>query len=1759
LAIDENSGSGWLTIQASDREYPFIFKRAKIYVGCWTCGESGDCNGPAGNGFVQLSSVDVRLSLGKAGNGVPAGNILLKSDIPSPDLATPKMLEFSSFVKGVEARYNNGMLRQVLAPKTFVDVQVIDDFAFAVNFYDPAVVTGETDGLYTFDSAASPVASWKFENPDRTKDALTRLTITETKECGPRSYEYQWDAGSNGWTLTRGNGLKIETASTEYTQNEWIETRTITDGQGNIASKIKTAYARFAWGEGVSQMVNDPDGAALTTTYAYDDQGRITQQTDPDGSWTRYTYDGQGKIATRITPWLDAPPDTPESQARAVYYDYTPVDPADTALPDDLYRPRAITEKIVGQTTARTFYSYRTDSGGARTEITEQCIRPDAAFGDPANLRTTRIWYPAGTGSADSGKIRSIQYADGRLDTYAYENVSGSGAGSIFGDNQSSGAFLETVVRGSMDHPAGIPFKTEKAVAIRDEFGNAILEETHVYTGAGYEKVTWTERLYDENGRMIEEAKFDGTRTEKSWSFCHLQTETDRLGLTTGYAYDQLGRTASITRPGPAGMITTTYTYDAGGRRLSETTTAEGLILTSATQYDTAGRIVGSTDPSGLTTTYDYSADNRTTTVIRPGGAIEITERYRDGRVKHVHGAGTIERYYEYGVNADGTQWTEIRTEGQDSALWEKTTTDVLGRTVREERPAFDGTIAVTTHEYDVLGRLVKTRTPGRADILYVYDALGQIEKTGLDVDNSEALEPASMDRITRTETAYVNLNGDWWQQSEQQVFGADHTDLATSTGATRTRLTGLGINGMVHESVSIDLFGNQTVSRSHIDPAARTETRTIAYPDSEMDVQSVSVNGFLTSSTSKTGLTLTYGYDALGRRTEVTDPRTGTSVTHYDARDRVDYVQDAAGHRTTFTYDPATGRKTAETNALGNVTRYAYNIRGQVTHTWGDSTYPVAYDYDAFGRMTQMITYRADASWSADAWPSGTTGDTTTWDYDEATGLLLSKTDAAGNAVTYAYDAAGQLSTRVWARTENGTPLATDYIYDPATGDLTGIDYSDETPDISFTHDRLGRHVAITDAAGSRTFAYNENLQLTSETLSGLINRTLARTYDAFGRDAGFTAGPGSGPGHAVTYGYDALGRFKTVAWNIHGQTDAVTYTYLPDADLLAGYATSGLSTAYTYEPHRNLKTRIENARGAQLISGYDYQYDPLGRRTSVINTGSAFALEAFNNYAYNPRNELMESQRFMGADPDNITQPVDPEYRAYDYDPIGNRNSAMQGSESSIYTANSLNQYDAVDGRSLTYDDDGNQTRLPASPGISPAGGDMRLTWNAENRLVMVEPITPAAGDVRVGFVYDYMGRRVKKAVSAYNAAGGDWTPAEERLFVYDGWNLIEEITITMPAGTESSRCFVWGLDLSQSLQGAGGIGGLIAVVDGLDTYYFAYDGNGNVGQVIDAAFCAIAASYQHDPFGNLIKSDGAYANDNPFRFSTKYHDDETGFVYYGYRYYMPELGRWISRDPLATSGGLNLYAFIKNNPYKRVDPFGLYGRDVHLGLTYFLAEKAGLCKETAEQIAKWNQAVDDDFDTSPIFSYILNAWYGYIPIDFLQDNFKEAMHAHFPSKDYDTKVVADSAYVRRLMTKALDGGSLEAISRNLHTFQDSFSHAGYTVNHILDTLFGTDPDATWINGRSIDGGRDIKMAERTYDYLIELNKRIKNNEIEGKWCCEPIPFKDFKSEIMGYLQESAFLLKEIFFLSQNIDIDLYIEPPATKTHWELQMERY
>jgi RHS repeat-associated protein len=179
----------------------------------------------------------------------------------------------------------------------------------------------------------------------------------------------------------------------------------------------------------------------------------------------------------------------------------------------------------------------------------------------------------------------------------------------------------------------------------------------------------------------------------------------------------------------------------------------------------------------------------------------------------------------------------------------------------------------------------------------------------------------------------------------------------------------------------------------------------------------------------------------------------------------------------------------------------------------------------------------------------------------------------------------------------------------------------------------------------------------------------------------------------------------------------------------------------------------------------------------------------------------------------------------------------------------------------------------------------------------------------------------------------------------FVYDGWNLIAILNSSFTLQTS----FVWGSDLSGSIQGTGGVGGLLFICDLPSAIGYsapAFDGNGNVMALVSMSGGTNCAAYEYGPFGEVIRATGPMAKANPFRWSTKYQDDESDIVMYPHRPYSASQGRFLTRDPadelgfnltsedeadggpdsdLQNSG--NLFRFVNNNPITETDGLGLW----------------------------------------------------------------------------------------------------------------------------------------------------------------------------------------------------------------------------------------
>src|SRR5436190_20190878 len=197
--------------------------------------------------------------------------------------------------------------------------------------------------------------------------------------------------------------------------------------------------------------------------------------------------------------------------------------------------------------------------------------------------------------------------------------------------------------------------------------------------------------------------------------------------------------------------------------------------------------------------------------------------------------------------------------------------------------------------------------------------------------------------------------------------------------------------------------------------------------------------------------------------------------------------------------------------------------------------------------------------------------------------------------------------------------------------------------------------------------------------------------------------------------------------------------------------------------------------------------------------------------------------------------------------------------------------------------------------------------------------------AGSCQTDFTYD--GKMRLRMRSDYSWNGSTWVFTGATKYVYDGMLVVQE----RDYNNNPTVTYTRGTDRSGTIQGAGGIGGLLSRSHGYTTgsctthnFYHA-DGNGNNTYLVNSSQ-SLAASYKYNPFGGTVSSSGTLASANTYRFSSKEYHVNSGLYYYGYRWYDANLQRWLNRDPIEEHGGLNLYIFSQNNPAGKIDLLGL-----------------------------------------------------------------------------------------------------------------------------------------------------------------------------------------------------------------------------------------
>ena len=279
------------------------------------------------------------------------------------------------------------------------------------------------------------------------------------------------------------------------------------------------------------------------------------------------------------------------------------------------------------------------------------------------------------------------------------------------------------------------------------------------------------------------------------------------------------------------------------------------------------------------------------------------------------------------------------------------------------------------------------------------------------------------------------------------------------------------------------------------------------------------------------------------------------------------------------------------------------------------------------------------------------------------------------------------------------------------------------------------------------------------------------------------------------TTYAYDAAARLHAVL-DPRVSAKPFLYTYDTRASVVGQLAMpTGQTIAYARDAQGRLLSTTWSGTASQTLATHAYTYDLAGQRTTASTTSATTA------YTYDALRQLATATETPAGTGQTPTREF-----AYAYDPIGNRLTAATAAETTTYTANSVNQYTAIVSQisnsqisdTPTYDANGNTTTLPSG---------LVLDYDEENRLVSAA--TPTA---REEYTYDGLGRRVERRT--FTAAADLIAPATTTRYVYDGWRVLEELTSSQSSPFTLHSSYTRGLDLSGTLEGAGGIGGLLAM---------------------------------------------------------------------------------------------------------------------------------------------------------------------------------------------------------------------------------------------------------------------------------------------------------------------------------------------------------
>jgi len=1316
---------------------------------------------------------------------------------------------------------------------------------------------------------------------------------------------------------------------------------TVKNGANQTASVTQYDYTTINNILLPAQITADPNGAALVTTMSYYPDGRFQQAVGPSGKWIRYAYSGD-LIESVTTGVGNADPNSLGVNWNITMFDYTWR--SEDQVTND-FSPRTITVIQGGVNVLKQYRIVYTNK-----VVTIDCPNADNAYTSPNNLVTTT--WPCTEGAVWTlGKPRKIEYPNGIREVYTYDMVDPN-------------AVVVTVMRGVPDpnNVVGVTSGTRIVKVMRPN-GTEMSSTTY-----DLDTETVIDKQINGNFDADDHAGFtfgmDGLTNFTTFSCCGPETVAYPDGTVRTFGYDSRKRVSTETTVRGNDSTSYVFGYDADDNVLSiqrsETGGGNPFTITDyQAQYDFAGRVTSESNQDGQTTNYSYSLLNgqSVVTATYPNGATKTVKYYKDNTPQAITGTAVAPHYLEGGVeNISGANYLYRKVyaadgSGAPTGMWLQTHADGMGRRFRTSLASG----VRVSYGYNAQGQLTYLKPDYMAGTVVSYNQKGEVDYVGRDFYGDGLMHAAGTNRVTHTTTVVEN------GYIVQRTYVCKGLNVSTETLMSEvfSAPDGRKVIRKIYNN------GNPIVYQtlSGYDPVAKTTTVTNLLPDSSSEVTVSCMNNPVSKSVySAAGQLLnqkTYTADH-GRIKTVTDSLTGTTTYNYFNNGRLQSVVTPSPQQTTtYTYNEM-GQVAKVYLPDNSIVTNEYNLNGNPSKISGSQRYDTGFGYDIYGRCTSMTNWGSagievtkysydpvDGQLSTMLYPDGT-GFTNTVNYTTRT---ITRGDGAGITRTVTLYLDGSVQQISFATNNDANPLVLVYGYDRLRRVASINQSGDGTT--GFVYDDLGTVLWETNSIGSVIYSpKNANGLIDTKTVYGPAGNTLLQLSMGYGdllRLQSVTDGTMAG---VENFADTSLTKNSDITQN--SVLRARQTRIMDNLGRLASIATVG--NAVTVDSHtygftglnqRSSDTRADGSR-------WDYYYDAMGQLTNALahRSGNNLSLDGRPSYTYdgigNPIKRLDNTISGLYGSGVGLTDTYDANNRLItksltptllisgsaaqnaivtlsntpasrngeEYQFAQNINYAANANQTVCYpivgTVSTTNSEVGATNTvcvfvppsataTFTYDNNGNLT----------SDDRWTYTWDKRNQLVgMLSNPDTSNTQFSVTFAYDALGRRKSRTTSTLS--GGNWTVNDNRLFVYDNWDLVAELNATNNA---TLRTYVWGPNHK-----------LLWATDATyGTYVPTYDGNGNVTRLLNSANSAVLASYEYGPFGNLRRFSGNLALVNPIRFSSQY-QDPSGLIYYGLRYYSPSLGRWINRDPIGVEGGVNLYGFVGNDPINNIDPLGL-----------------------------------------------------------------------------------------------------------------------------------------------------------------------------------------------------------------------------------------